>query len=396
MNDQQIPQRLSAAINEMAPFLQFITQSSYARHQGDAGISDFTFGNPQEMPLPGFVEALGRWHVPQHKDWFAYKTYEPAAQKAIAASLRERYDLPFRPNDILLTNGAFTAINIALAAVTDPGDEIIYVSPPWFHYAPLIVANNGRPVRVYADRESFDLDLEAIAQAITGRTRAIIINSPNNPTGKIYGPETLRGLAAVLTEAGERYGRPIYLLSDEAYSRILFDGRAFPTPVAYYPYSFLLYTYGKTLLTPGQRLGYLALPPTLPNRDTLFPALLTATVITGFGFPNALLQYSVPDLEKLSIDVAHLEYKRDWLFRELQGMGYQLHRPEGTFYLLVRSPLADDQRFCEILAEQNVFCLPGAIAEVPGYFRISLTASDEMIDRAIPAFAAAIQTAKSM
>jgi aspartate aminotransferase len=278
--------------------------------------------------------------------------------------------------------------------VIDPGDEVIYISPPWFHYAPLIVANNGRPVRVNVAAQTFDLDLAAIAQAITPRTRAIIVNSPNNPTGKIYGAETLANLASILREAGERYGRPIYLLSDEAYSRIVFDGRDFVTPVAFYPYSFLLYTYGKTLLTPGQRLGYLALPPTLPNRDALFAALLAATVMTGFGFPNALMQYAVPELEQLSIDVDHLQFRRDWLMRELQGMGYELHRPEGTFYLLVRSPLADDQAFCEMLTGYNIFCLPGTIAEIPGYFRISLTASDEMIERALPGFAAAMGAAQ--
>jgi aspartate aminotransferase len=366
MTSGQISQRMAAVLGEISPFFHFVTQSAYAQRLGDPAMCDFAFGNPQEMALPGFVAALGRWHVPQHKDWYAYKTYEPAAQQAIAATLRQRYDLPFQARDILLTNGAFTAIGVALAAVIDPGDEVIFISPPWFHYAPLIVANNGRPVRVYADPKTFDLDVEAIAQTITPRTRAIIVNSPNNPTGRIYGPETLTKLGSILMEAGERYGRPIYLLSDEAYSRIVFDGREFSTPVAFYPYSFLLYTYGKTLLTPGQRLGYLALTPTMPNRDALLPALVAATVMTGFGFPNALMQYAVPDLEKLTIDVGHLQFRRDWMVGELQAMGYELERPEGTFYLLVRSPMADDEAFCEMLTAYNIFCLPGAIAEIPG------------------------------
>ncbi|MCI0396197.1 MAG: aminotransferase class I/II-fold pyridoxal phosphate-dependent enzyme [Chloroflexi bacterium] len=321
---------------------------------------------------------------------------EPDAQASVAETLRQRYGQPFQPEDIFLTNGAFAALGVGLAAITDPDDEVIFISPPWFFYSALIVANNGRPVRVRVNPDTFDLDLEAIAGAITPRTRAIIVNSPNNPTGKIYKPETLGGLAALLADASQRHSRPIYLLSDDAYSRIIFDGRPYTSPATCYPYSFLLYTYGKTLLTPGQRLGYLALPPDMPERDALRPALLVAQLANGYAFPNALLQHALPDLERQSIDIEHLQYKRDWLAGELQAMGYQLDPPEGTFYLLVRSPISDDGAFCERLAEHNVFCLPGTVAEMPGYFRISLTANDEMITGALPGFAAARKTAPTL
>jgi aspartate aminotransferase len=153
----------------------------------------------------------------------------------------------------------------------------------------------------------------------------------------------------------------------------------------------LIYTYGKTLLTPGQRVGYIALSPTMPQRERLREALYIAQLVTGFAFPNALLQHALSDLEKLSIDVRHLQHKRDWLVGALRRMGYELHTPEGTFYLLVRSPLVDDLAFIELLAEHDIFCLPGKVLEMPGYFRLSLTANDEMIEQSLSGFAATIK-----
>ncbi len=391
MSSQLISQRIAAVIDAVAPVTRFFSESAWARRMGDPDVADFAFGNPQEMPLPGFVEALGKWSVPQNKDWFAYKNNEPASCAVVAAALRERRGLPFEDEDIFLTNGAFAAIAVSLCALVNPGDEVIFITPPWFFYEALILTYGGRPVRVKVNQENFDLDIDAIAGAITERTRAIIVNSPNNPTGKIYPPSTLTRLADLLTSASERNGRAIYLLSDEAYSRIVFDGREYPSPVAFYPDSLLLYTYAKTLLTPGQRIGYIALPPTMPGREVIREALFAAQVITGFAFPNALLQHALPDLEDLSVDIAHLQYKRDWLVRELREMGYRLHVPEGTFYLMAQSPTQDDWAFTELLASHDVLCLPGTIVEAPGYFRISLTANDSMIERALPGFAAAFQ-----
>lgn len=244
----------------------------------------------------------------------------------------------------------------------------------------------GQPVRVRVDPVTFDLDLDAIAAAITPRTRAIIVNSPNNPTGRIYPRETLRALSDLLAEASARQGRPIYLLSDEAYSRIVFDGRTYPSPTEVYPYTLLIYTYGKTLLAPGQRIGFIALPPMMPERDTLREALVTAQVLTGFTFPNALLQHALAEIDQLSIDIRHLQVRRDRLVGALREAGYEVHVPEGTFYLLPRAPIADDLDFSQVLLRHNILCLPGSVTEMPGYFRLSMTASDEMIERALPGF----------
>jgi aspartate aminotransferase len=386
-------QRIAQVMGRIGPVAHFFTESAYARRAGDPAICDFALGNPHELPLPGFVAALSRWSAPQNSGWFGYKTNEPAAREAVAATLRERRGLPFDADDIFLTNGAFAALAVVLGAIVDPSDEVIFLSPPWFFYEALIAGACAQPVRVKVDPATFDLDLDAIAAAIGPRTRAIIVNSPHNPTGKIYSPATLERLASLLTEHGARIGRPIALLSDEAYSRIVFDGRAYPSPTAFYPQTFLIYTYGKTLLTPGQRLGYIALPPAMLEREQMRMALFVSQLLTGYAFPNALLQHALPDLEQLSIDIGHLQRKRDWLVRELRDIGYDLHVPEGTFYLLPRSPLPDDLAFIELLAEQNIFCLPGTVVELPGYFRISLTANDAMIEQALPGFVAALHKA---
>lgn len=385
-----VSQRMQGIGDLLDPVYRFFTQSTYARRAGDPAIADFAVGNPHEMPLPEFANALARWSVPENKDWFAYKSNEPASRAIVATSLREQLGLPFEGDDIFLTNGAFAGISVVLGTIVDPGDEVIFISPPWFFYEALIAAAGATPVRVGVERTSFDLDLDAIATAVGPRTRAIIVNSPHNPTGKIYGRETLHELARILTAAGGRWGRPIYVISDEAYRGITFDGRAFHSLAACYRYTFVVYTYGKVLLTPGQRIGYIALPPQMPDREQLRHAIFLSQLMTGYAFPNALLQHALPDIERLTIDVEHLQRKRDRLCAVLRAMGYNLHVPEGTFYLLPRTPIADDVAFVERLAEHDIFCLPGAVVEMPGYFRLSLTATDTMIDRALPGFEAAI------
>ena len=383
----QTPSRVNHAFNAMLPVNQFLPKyQEWLRHaKGNA--CDFAFGNPHEMPLPAFVRALEKASAPQNKDWYAYKFNEPQSVATVAESLQRLLDQPFEPEDIFITNGATGALNVVFNTVLGNGDEVIFNSPPWFFYEGMIVNNGGIPVRVKLDSDSFDLDLAAIEKSITEQTRLIIVNSPHNPTGKIYPPATLQALANLLTKASQQYGRTIYLLSDEAYRRIIYDGGVFSSPTSYYPHSFMVYTYGKTLLTPGQRLGYVALPPQMPNREAMRIAVFSTQILSGFSTANALLQHALPDIEPLCIDVEHLQYKRDWLVSALRESGYDVHVPEGTFYLLPRSPIADDVAFTDLLATEGVLCLPGKVVEMPGYFRISLTANDKMIEQAIPKFA---------
>jgi aspartate aminotransferase len=355
---------------------------------------DFVFGNPHDVAPAAYVEALTRATQPTGPDHYAYKMNEAVATEAVASGLRDRFGLPFEADDVFMTNGNFSGLGISLHVLTDPGDEVIFISPPWFFYEALIVAAGATPVRVFTDRRTYDLDLDAIASAITTRTRAIIVNSPHNPSGRIYDTTTLDALADVLRAGAERAGRPIFLLSDEAYNRIVYDDREFATPVAHYDHSLLLYTYAKTLLSPGSRLGYIALQPAMPDREALRDALLVAQITSGWAFPVAPLQYAVPDLERLDADVKTLQRRRDELCGALRAQGYDLVVPEGTFYITVRSPIPDDAVFCEALTDHDVFVLPGTMFELPGAFRISVTASDDMVERAIPGFAAAIDEAR--
>ena len=204
----------------------------------------------------------------------------------------------------------------------------------------------------------------------------------------------MRALADLLERASSRLGRPIHLLSDEPYNRIVFDGRSFHSPAEVYPNTVVTYSYGKTLLTPGMRLGYIAIPPTMPDRDHIRERIFLTQIATGFAFPNADLQHAIEDLETLSIDIGALERRRDRLVSALREIGYETTLPEGTFYVMAKAPVADDEAFSRTLADNGVLVLPGSVVEVPGWFRISLTASDEMVGRGMPGFAAALEAAR--
>ena len=375
---------LSAAAGSIFAYFQ---RSAWSEQAKDPDACDFAFGNPHDMPIPAYVEALREAAIPHDPAWFAYKFSEPYAQETVSTSLRNRFGLPFEPDDIAMTTGGFAALFVTLTALIEPGDEVIFALPPWFFYEIGVVHNSGVPVKVRVDPVTFDLDLAAIEAAITPRTRLVLINTPCNPTGKIYSPETLKGLADLLEAASRRNGRTIYLLSDEAYNHYVYDGATFHTPLEFYPESLLAYSYGKTLLAPGQRIGYLALSPSMANREQLRQDIFIAQMANAFAFPNAVLQRAVPEIELLSIDIGRMERKRDRMVSALREIGYDVHSPEGAFYLFPKSPLSDDWAFVEMLEERKVFCHPGALSEWPGHFRISLTASEEMIERSLPIFA---------
>jgi aspartate aminotransferase len=243
------------------------------------------------------------------------------------------------------------------------------------------------PKKVSLTGARFDLDLEAIDGAIGHRTRLVIVNTPHNPTGRIYAREALSQLAELLERASRRIGHRIYLLSDEPYRRLRFDGREFVSPATIYPWTFISYSYGKVLLAPGQRLGYLAISPLMPaaNRTAFQNAMFSAQMALGWCFPNAVMQYSIQDLENVSIDRDALARRRDMLMRALGPAGYGTLVPEGTFYLWCRWP-GDGVRLFDALADRNVFVMPGSLLGSPEHFRISLTASDDMVERAIPHF----------
>ncbi len=376
-----------AMIEYLEPVIAFLGDETVAARASRPEASDLQVGNPHEMPLPEIQRALTRWAAPQNNDWFAYKFNVPSAIRVAVESLRKHTGIDFDPLDISMTTGAFGGLASTLRAVLDPGDQVIYLSPPWFFYVPMILSNGARPVRVDFEPPKFELPVDAIGRAITDRTRAIIVNTPHNPSGRVMSPDELERLAAVLNRAPQ----PIYLISDESYNRILYDGREHHSPLRFYDRSFLIYTYGKTLLAPGQRVGYIAMAPAMPDREELRTALFTAQAVTGYAFPNAVMQYALGDLEKASVDVAALQRRRDRIVSALTEMGYEdVVTPEGTFYVVVRSPIPDDTEFTKRLREYEVFVLPGQLFELPGWFRISLTANDGMIERSLVGFESAM------
>ncbi len=358
----------------------------WEEHRHAPDVCDFAFGNPQEMVVDGFADAVSAATIARDKDHYAYKFSEEASQRSVADYLKEWRGQPFEPEDIAMTSGAFGAIAVALGALIDVGDEVVFFDPPWFFYRSMVLAVGGIPVSVPVRSDDYDLDLDRLAAAITHRTRMVIVNSPHNPTGRIYPPSTLESLAHMLREASDRYGHPIYLLSDEPYSKLVFSDASFTSPAEFYPDTLISYSYGKVLLTPGQRIGWLALSPLMSGREELRSSILLSQMANGWLFPSAVMQYSLSEIEKLSIDLKELEQKRDFFTDELTDMGYDLRRPEGTFYLWVRSPKPDDMEFAQALAKQNVLVLPGTTCSSPGHFRISLTGTTNMIERSLPVF----------
>jgi aspartate aminotransferase len=334
------------------------------------------------------VEAIRQHAQPRDKNWFAYKTSEDVPRAFVAEHLGRELHLDFAPADIALTTGAFAAIMLAVHQVLDPGDEAIFSEPAWFCYEPIVRAAAGVPRAVALTAPRFDLDLGAIDAAIGPRTRLVIVNTPHNPTGRIYARDTLLSLADLLERASSRVGHRIYLLSDEPYRRLRFDGRNFESPAAVYPWTLISYSYGKILLTPGQRIGYLALSPLMPDpeRREFQSSMMAAQMALGWCFPNAVMQYAIPDLETLSIDQRALARRRDQLMPALTVNGYEPLPPEGTFYLWSKWPDGSPGQLWDELADRKVFVLPGSLMHAPGYFRVSLTASDQMVERAVRVF----------
>jgi aspartate aminotransferase len=383
-----ISSRTRAVDAAFAAVQAFYSSSRYSQHRLDPDVCDFTFGNPHEMPLAGVVEAIRQHAQPRDKNWFAYKTSEDVPRAFVAEHLGRELHLDFAPADIALTTGAFAAIMLAVHQVLDPGDEAIFSEPAWFCYEPIVRAAAGVPRAVALTAPRFDLDLGAIDAAIGLRTRLVIVNTPHNPTGRIYARDTLLSLADLLERASSRVGHRIYLLSDEPYRRLRFDGRNFESPAAVYPWTLISYSYGKILLTPGQRIGYLALSPLMPDpeRREFQSSMMAAQMALGWCFPNAVMQYAIPDLETLSIDQRALARRRDQLMPALTVNGYEPLPPEGTFYLWSKWPDGSPGQLWDELADRKVFVLPGSLMHAPGYFRVSLTASDQMVERAVRVF----------
>jgi aspartate aminotransferase len=381
---------LDAVQVSFGPVAAFFNDSRWRDRLGQLGVCDFAFGSPQEMPLPGFVDALRSKVEPQNKEWYGYKGNEPFAREVVASSLRTSTGLRFEPEDVALTNGGFGAIELMMKLLANPGEEIIYSVPSWFCYAPMAHLHGLKPVSVPMTT-SFQLDVGALVGAVNERTRILVVNSPHNPSGSIASAPELAELGARLEDINGHRARPVWLLSDEAYREIVYSDGRFEPPLRHVRRSAICYSYGKRLLTPGQRVGYFAVNPAAPEREAVRDAVFFAQMATGWNFPSALMQYALPDLEKLVIDMTALERRRDYLCDGLDAAGYQVTRPRGAFYVLVRTPFPEGA-FSDWLSTRDVFVMPGSLCGIPNHVRLSVTASDQMVEWALPRFREAIVT----
>lgn len=358
---------------------------------GPENVFDFSLGNPNLEPPERFKEALVAAAMDRGKGLHAYmpNTGYPSVRRAVAAFLSEEQGVAVEADDVILTCGAAGALNAILKAILNPGDEVITPSPYFVEYG-FYVNNHGGVLKTAATRPDFTLDLEAIRAAITPRTKAVIINSPNNPTGQIYSRQSLLDLGTILTEeAGPN--RTLYLISDEPYRKITFDGAQVPSVLACYPETIIATSYSKDLSIPGERIGLLAVNPLASYKKDLLAAMALANRILGYVNAPALMQRTIRTLQGVCVDPSAYERKRDLLCNALSRFGYEFVRPKGAFYLFPKAPIADDVSFVKALQEELILTVPGSGFGAPGHFRIAFCVDDKTVIGALPGFSRAIE-----
>jgi aspartate aminotransferase len=288
-------------------------------------------------------------------------------------------------DQIVMTCGAGGALNVIFKTLLDPGEEVIIPAPFFVEYR-FYVDNAGGVARIIPTREDFSLDLDAIGEAITEKTKAVLINSPNNPTGKVYDQGSISRLAALLTEKGALLKREIYIISDEPYSEIVYDGLTLPSVLAAYPHSFIASSYSKSLSIPGERIGYIAVNRAIAALDEIMGGLTLCNRILGFVNAPALMQRTIAGLQGVKVDVDTYRRKRDLLCDGLASVGYRVTKPDGAFYLFPQTPIADDVRFADALQRRRILTVPGSGFCGPGHIRIAYCVDDATILGAIEGF----------
>jgi aspartate aminotransferase len=378
-----------------------ISKSSMIRKMFDAGIAlkkihgadrvyDFSLGNPNVEQPDEFKReliALATEAIP-FKHGYTPNAGYPETRLAIAQKISRTTGMKMTADHVIMSCGAGGALNVILKTLLDPGDEVIILKPFFVEY-PFYIENYGGVVKYATTRSDFSLDIDAIAKAITRKTKAIIINSPNNPTGKVYSRKNIADLALLLKERSLKTKKAVYLISDEPYAEIVFDGVTVPSVLKAYSNSIVAYSYSKTLSLPGERIGYIAINPKIHDIGDWISALILCTRILGFVHAPALMQRIVARLQDVAVDVAVYQKKRDLLCSGLAKAGYTFTKPQGAFYLFVKSPIPDDVEFVQLLLKQNILVVPGSGFGCPGYFRIAFCVDDVTIVNSLEGFAAA-------
>lgn len=377
----------------------FISNSSWIRKMFEEGellrkqfgadqVYDFTLGNPDVEPPEAFhknFQKLAQSPLPGMHRYMNNAGY-PETRSAVAKALSAASELPVQAGQVVMTCGAGGALNVVLKTILNPGDEVIILSPFFVEYKFYIDNHGGVPVCVSTDPETFQLDIEAIAAAVTPKTHAIICCSPNNPTGVIYPAQSLARLGELMTAKEKEFGRQICVISDEPYARIVYDGKTVPNIFRYVTNSVIVTSHSKDLALPGERIGYLAANPRMNKVEQFMEGAVFSNRVLGFVNAPALMQRLVADLQHESVDIAAYQEKRDLLYGALTRMGFQMVQPDGAFYLFPKSPLADDVEFVRLAQKHRILLVPGAGFGAPGYFRIAYCVEMGMIERSLPAW----------
>ena len=361
---------------------------------GAEQVFDFSLGNPDVPPPPQFRELLMETAADTTPGQHAYMPNGGLVwvRQAIAARMSAEQEVSIDQGDMLMSCGAAGALNVVMKALLNPGDEVILLAPYFVEYS-FYVDNHGGVGKVVQTDEEFNLDLQAIEEALTDKTKAVIINSPNNPTGQLYSAESIVALGHLLDEAGMRFGNTIYLISDEPYRKIIFDDLQVPPIFKHVRNSIVLSSFSKDLSLPGERIGYLAVHPQADDKLALLDAMTLATRILGFVNAPAFMQRVVAGLQDATVDSSIYHRRRELFCTVLADGGYDFITPKGAFYLFPKAPIEDDVAFCAYLQKQKILAVPGRGFGAPGYFRLAFCIDEDYIVRSAPGFKAAFDEA---
>jgi aspartate aminotransferase len=354
---------------------------------GAENVFDFSLGNPNLEPPAKFKELIRELAGDPRPGLHAYMPNAGLVEsrKAVADYLTRNNRQTFGADDIVMTVGAGGGLNVVLKTLLNPGDEVIIPCPYFVEYNFYLDNHQGVPV-IVKTKPDFSLDLSSIEKAITEKTKAVLINSPNNPTGKVYTKETLNALGEMLGVYSKKLGKPIYLVSDEPYRKIVYDGITVPGVFDAYRESFVVTSFSKDLSVPGERIGYAVVHPEIADKGMIVGGMILCNRVLGYVNAPALMQRVVAQLLEDSVDISLYQRKRDMLCNGLKDCGYEIEKPGGAFYLFPKTPIEDDVAFVRALQEENILTVPGSGFQGPGHMRIAYCVDDRTIEKAIPGF----------
>lgn len=361
--------------------------SSLKQQYGEEKVFDLSLGNPVVEPPVEFVQELRRLAenpLPGMHRYMANAGY-PETRTVVAKQLALETSIEFTADDIVMTCGASGALNVVLKTILNPGEEVLVFAPYFVEYDNYI-DNQGGVSKILPTDDQFIPRLDVLESAITAKTKAVIVNSPNNPSGVVYTQDLIHRLGGLLSEKESRYGTQIFLISDEPYRKIIYDGLKYPPVFSHHPNSVALTSHSKDLALPGERIGYIAANPGCGRHDELMTGLIFCNRVLGYVNAPALMQHAVRNLQGVTVSVAEYQRKRDFLYGHLTEMGYSVIKPQGAFYMFPKSPLEDDVAFVKKLQQWNVLTVPGRGFGSPGYFRISYCVQDATLEGSLDGF----------